>query len=263
MGSEGPQGGPIEFHVTGFRKFQGVPYNPTEALVAALPAHVGRQGSLPYGATLGSCTVLHVAAAKVEDGLLDLLSIPYKAPSPVAGEREPQAATPAPLPAQRFRLRGPGGGQTPDLDSSPSPGPPKDILPTRVFWVHLGVNSGASRFAIERRAVNEATFRCPDEAGWQPQKEMIAKEDGSLSFSRVTSVPVEWIAEALRRMGFDVAVSDDAGRFVCNYLYYQSLRHAAATGAACLFVHVPSFASVDEGTQLRFVGALLQVLAAC
>ena len=35
--------------------------------------------------------------------------------------------------------------------------------------VHMGVNSGASKFAIERKAVNEATFRCPDEMGWQPQ----------------------------------------------------------------------------------------------
>jgi pyrrolidone-carboxylate peptidase len=35
--------------------------------------------------------------------------------------------------------------------------------------VHMGVNGGASKFAIERKAVNEATFRCPDEMGWQPQ----------------------------------------------------------------------------------------------
>lgn len=35
--------------------------------------------------------------------------------------------------------------------------------------LHFGVNSGATRFAIERQAVNEATFRCPDELGWKPQ----------------------------------------------------------------------------------------------
>lgn len=37
------------------------------------------------------------------------------------------------------------------------------------FQIHFGVNSGASRFAIESQAVNEATFRCPDELGWKPQ----------------------------------------------------------------------------------------------
>ena len=31
----------------------------------------------------------------------------------------------------------------------------------QIIWLHLGVNSGASRFAVENQAVNEATFRCP------------------------------------------------------------------------------------------------------
>lgn len=38
-----------------------------------------------------------------------------------------------------------------------------------MLQLHLGVNSGALKFAVERQAVNEATFRCPDEDGWQPQ----------------------------------------------------------------------------------------------
>jgi hypothetical protein len=37
------------------------------------------------------------------------------------------------------------------------------------FQIHFGVNSGAMRFALENQAVNEATFRCPDELGWKPQ----------------------------------------------------------------------------------------------
>ncbi|KAJ6823905.1 uncharacterized protein M6B38_128100 [Iris pallida] len=41
--------------------------------------------------------------------------------------------------------------------------------PGRVIWLHFGVNSGATRFAIENQAVNEATFICPDELGWEPQ----------------------------------------------------------------------------------------------
>lgn len=39
--------------------------------------------------------------------------------------------------------------------------------------LHFGVNSGATRFAIERQAVNEATFRCPDEMGWKPQVKLV------------------------------------------------------------------------------------------
>uniref|UniRef100_A0A2P2LRT9 Pyrrolidone-carboxylate peptidase n=1 Tax=Rhizophora mucronata TaxID=61149 RepID=A0A2P2LRT9_RHIMU len=51
----------------------------------------------------------------------------------------------------------------------------------RVIWVHFGVNSGATKFAIEHRAVNEATFRCPDEMGWKPQKVPIIPSDGGIS----------------------------------------------------------------------------------
>ncbi|GAB4827219.1 hypothetical protein Ancab_034108 [Ancistrocladus abbreviatus] len=47
--------------------------------------------------------------------------------------------------------------------------------------LHFGVNSGAARFAIEHQAVNEATFRCPDEMGWKPQKVPIFPADGGIS----------------------------------------------------------------------------------
>nr|KJB82485.1 hypothetical protein B456_013G209000 [Gossypium raimondii] len=51
----------------------------------------------------------------------------------------------------------------------------------RIIWLHFGVNSGASRFAVERQAANEATFRCPDEMGWKPQKVPIIPADGGIS----------------------------------------------------------------------------------
>jgi hypothetical protein len=38
-----------------------------------------------------------------------------------------------------------------------------------LFKLHFGANSGSHRFALENQAVNEATFRCPDELGWKPQ----------------------------------------------------------------------------------------------
>ncbi|CAA3008742.1 pyrrolidone-carboxylate peptidase 1 [Olea europaea subsp. europaea] len=47
--------------------------------------------------------------------------------------------------------------------------------PRRIIWLHFGVNSGATRFAIEHRAVNEATFRCPDEMGWKPQSPLFLR----------------------------------------------------------------------------------------
>ncbi|KAF2286688.1 hypothetical protein GH714_023611 [Hevea brasiliensis] len=65
----------------------------------------------------------------------------------------------------------------------------------QIVWLHLGVNSGALRFAIERLAANEATFLCPDELGWQPlalylYSEMVSQEirESPSTFSSVLSI---------------------------------------------------------------------------
>ncbi|XP_021809759.1 uncharacterized protein LOC110753219 [Prunus avium] len=132
----------------------------------------------------------------------------------------------------------------------------------QVVWLHLGVNSGALKFAIERQAINEATFRCPDEFGWQPQQLPIITEDGGTSRARETSCSMEAIHKILKKKGYDVAISDDAGRFVCNYVYYHSLHFAEEKGHKSLFVHVPLFSRIDEETQMRFVASLLEAIAA-
>ncbi|XP_020987818.1 uncharacterized protein LOC107465122 isoform X2 [Arachis duranensis] len=131
----------------------------------------------------------------------------------------------------------------------------------KIIWLHLGVNSGATRFAIEKQAVNEATFRCPDEMGWKPQRVPIIPSDGPISQIRTTSLPVEDITKALAKKGYDVMTSDDAGRFVCNYVYYHSLRFAEQNGTKSLFVHVPLFFTINEETQMHFVASLLEVLS--
>ncbi|XWS42294.1 hypothetical protein CRYUN_Cryun16bG0002500 [Craigia yunnanensis] len=131
----------------------------------------------------------------------------------------------------------------------------------RIIWLHFGVNSGATRFAIEHQAVNEATFRCPDEMGWKPQKVPIFPADGGISHVRETSLPVKAITKALAKKGYEVIPSDDAGRFVCNYVYYHSLRFAEQNGTKSLFVHVPLFLTIDEETQMKFAASLLEVLA--
>ncbi|KAJ1425539.1 Peptidase C15, pyroglutamyl peptidase I-like [Sesbania bispinosa] len=98
------------------------------------------------------------------------------------------------------------------LQSAISGKDPESASSDRIIWLHFGVNSGATRFAIERQGVNEATFRCPDEMGWKPQKVPIVPSDGSITRTRETSLPVEEITKALAKKGYDVMTSDDAGR---------------------------------------------------
>ena len=68
---------------------------------------------------------------------------------------------------------------------------------------------------------------------------------------------------ALAARGVACAASEDAGRFVCNYVYYVSLASAAAAAAAggdatpweAIFVHVPPLAVLPLAAQLAAVRA--------
>ncbi|KAF8082805.1 hypothetical protein N665_0807s0014 [Sinapis alba] len=177
---------------------------------------------LPSGLSLGSCTVLETAGEGAKSQLYQVLESSVAAV--VSGDNKNTNGT--------------------------------------VVWLHLGVNSGAEKFAIERQAVNEAHFRCPDQLGWQPQRLPIVFEDGSILKAKETSCSTESIFNLLKNKGFDVVQSDDAGRFVCNYVYYHSLRFAEQKGHKSLFVHVPLFSKIDEDTQMQFVVSLLEAIAA-
>ncbi|KAL8157080.1 hypothetical protein AgCh_001974 [Apium graveolens] len=138
---------------------------------------------------------------------------------------------------------------------------PKKHLLTILLKLHLGVNSASIKFAIEQQAVNEATFRCPDELGWQPQQLPIVPADGGISQTRETCCSVEAILDILKEEGHSVTISKDAGRYVCNYVYYHSLLFAEQKGHKSLFVHVPLFSKIKEETQMEFVAALLEAIA--
>jgi pyroglutamyl-peptidase len=58
----------------------------------------------------------------------------------------------------------------------------------------------------------------------------------------VTQNEVLYTKANLERLVLGLAVteiSDDAGQFVCNWLYYALLKHLQNTETICLFVHVP------------------------
>jgi pyroglutamyl-peptidase len=55
-----------------------------------------------------------------------------------------------------------------------------------------------------------------------------------------SQAPVPWLVNAARRTGIAAAPSRDAGRYVCNYLYWRALEKTADTPSCrVLFVHVP------------------------
>uniref|UniRef100_A0A6U5ZUD9 Uncharacterized protein n=1 Tax=Guillardia theta TaxID=55529 RepID=A0A6U5ZUD9_GUITH len=130
-------------------------------------------------------------------------------------------------------------------------------------WLHLGVAASKEEFQLEQVAWNEADFRCPDERGWQPSKQPIFSEDGPISQQMKSLLPIRRICSALRK-NFRVKISCDPGRFVCNWIYYCSLRSCRTEdpeGSDSLFVHVPPFSCIEEGEQLKFIHNLICQIA--
>jgi pyroglutamyl-peptidase len=102
--------------------------------------------------------------------------------------------------------------------------------------VCLGLAGGRSALSVERVAINVADARIPDNAGAAPVDEPVAA-GGPVGYW--SSLPIKAICAAWREAGLPGEVSQSAGTFVCNHLFYglmRSLRRSSARGG---FIHVP------------------------
>ena len=130
--------------------------------------------------------------------------------------------------------------------------------------IHLGVDYKAKNIKLERCGINEATYRIPDEKGYQPQKEVVLDTQ---PFQHVyeTTLPLRQIVTQCQQDQVDsfIQMSGDAGRFVCNTTYYTSLYHAQQSQTNhntvhALFVHVPPFQTIPNEDQLSILCHLMK-----
>eukprot|EP01023_Acetabularia_acetabulum_P066613 TRINITY_DN9016_c0_g1_i3.p1 TRINITY_DN9016_c0_g1~~TRINITY_DN9016_c0_g1_i3.p1 ORF type:complete len:238 (-),score=23.89 TRINITY_DN9016_c0_g1_i3:225-938(-) len=130
---------------------------------------------------------------------------------------------------------------------------------SHVIWLHLGVHVKATSYILETRAKNNATFRCPDNKDWCPQDEKI-EPSKPLNSHLYTDLDIEQVTASLQLKGFDVELSDDAGKFVCNWLYYLSLQDSLHFPGKwhSLFVHVPRLEVCPLREQKIFLKSLIQ-----
>ena len=86
-----------------------------------------------------------------------------------------------------------------------------------------------------------------------------------------TRLPLDAIAAKLAELGHPAEVSEDAGRFLCNYIYFHSLKlsaavnknkHGGKVNTTSLFVHVPPFTTIAQPEQEKFLKDLLSQIAA-
>lgn len=106
--------------------------------------------------------------------------------------------------------------------------------------VCVGQAGGRSALSLERVAVNVNDAPIEDNAGAQPVDTAV-KQGAPVAY--FTSLPIKAMLGALQQAGIAAEVSQTAGTFVCNHVFY-GLMHTLATGRELKhtrggFVHVP------------------------
>jgi pyroglutamyl-peptidase len=102
----------------------------------------------------------------------------------------------------------------------------------------VGQAGGRAALSLERVAINVDDARIPDNAGQQPIDQQIVGGGPAAYFA---TLPIKAAAAALRAAGLPAVVSNTAGTFVCNHVFY-GLMHLAASRRPRLrggFLHVP------------------------
>ena len=102
--------------------------------------------------------------------------------------------------------------------------------------IAVGQAGGRSEISLERVAINIDDASIRDNAGAQPVDTPIAADGPAAYFS---TLPIKAIVKALRLRGFPAAVSQTAGTFVCNHVFYGLMHDAAGQPLKAGFVHVP------------------------
>lgn len=114
----------------------------------------------------------------------------------------------------------------------------KSIATVRpVLVVCVGQAGGRDAITPERVAINVDDARIPDNAGAQPVDRPVVRGGPAAYWS---TLPVKAIVAALRRADIPAAVSQTAGTFVCNHVFY-GLMHALRRRPRLRggFIHVP------------------------
>ena len=111
----------------------------------------------------------------------------------------------------------------------------------------LGYASGRGEITPERVAINIDDARIRDNAGLQPVDTPVVAGGPAAYFS---NLPIKAMVRGMREQGVPASVSNTAGTFLCNHIFY-ALMHRLATrvvaGVRGGFIHVPVFPAHAAG----------------
>lgn len=100
------------------------------------------------------------------------------------------------------------------------------------FILSLGQCAEGENVRIERFAINMMDSSKGDNDGYVPDEEMICPE---APLALKTALPVKSLCADCINAGLPTMVSNSAGLYVCNRVYWEALRYTDKA----LFVHIP------------------------
>ena len=102
----------------------------------------------------------------------------------------------------------------------------------------LALGQAASRadLSLERVAINVDDASLPDNAGASPVDLAVVSAGPAAYFS---TLPIKAMVAALRAAGIPASVSQSAGTYVCNHLFYGLQHRLAGSGVRSGFLHLP------------------------
>jgi pyroglutamyl-peptidase len=104
--------------------------------------------------------------------------------------------------------------------------------------------AGLRRYlSVETRARNAQSVLYPDVTGYRPARAAI--ERGAPAALR-GNAPSILLRSAVRSSGFPARLSRDAGRYLCNYVYWRALAKARGTPTLVQFIHIPHVAHIPQ-----------------
>ncbi|MBV1777061.1 pyroglutamyl-peptidase I [Burkholderiaceae bacterium DAT-1] len=106
-----------------------------------------------------------------------------------------------------------------------------------VLVLAMGQAGGRPDITLERVAINVDDARIPDNAGKQPIDEPVNASGPAAYFS---TLPIKAMVAGLRAAGIPASVSQSAGTFVCNHVFYGLMDLLAGrTDCRGGFMHIP------------------------
>lgn len=114
----------------------------------------------------------------------------------------------------------------------------QEALATLKPDVVIAVGQAGARvdISIERIAINVDDAPIPDNARRQLVDEPVVDGGPAAYFS---TLPIKAIVAALRAQGVPASVSQTAGTFVCNHVFYGVMHATSGTPVRAGFVHIP------------------------